>query len=164
MQPVDFIKVLLMVFMALFPVVNPIGDAPIFLALTQWYPNSVRKVLARKIAAYGFALLGGLIPVWQHRSRLFRHQYGGDPDRRRLGGGRHGLEPAEPERRLHLRHTNKARGHARGRATTRLLSPDPADHCGSGMHFDRHYVGCAPAAPGWPGLGARVSLATSLQH
>jgi multiple antibiotic resistance protein len=59
MNPVDFIKVLLVAFVTLFPVVNPIGDAPIFLALTQWYPNSVRTVLARKIAAYGFALLAG---------------------------------------------------------------------------------------------------------
>jgi multiple antibiotic resistance protein len=59
MDPVDFIKTMLMVFVPLFPVVNPIGDAPIFLALTQWYPNNVRKVLARKIAAYGFALLAG---------------------------------------------------------------------------------------------------------
>ena len=59
MDPVDFIKTLLMVFVPLFPVVNPIGDAPIFLALTQRYPNSVRIVLARKIAAYGFALLAG---------------------------------------------------------------------------------------------------------
>jgi multiple antibiotic resistance protein len=38
-------------------VVNPIGDAPIFLALTQRYPQSVRGILARKIAAYAFALL-----------------------------------------------------------------------------------------------------------
>lgn len=59
MNAVDFIKVLLVSFMTLFPVVNPIGDAPIFLALTHWYPNSVRIVLARKIAAYGFALLAG---------------------------------------------------------------------------------------------------------
>ena len=59
MDPVDFTKVLLVAFVTLFPVVNPIGDAPIFLALTQWYPNSVRKVLARKIAAYGFAILAG---------------------------------------------------------------------------------------------------------
>jgi multiple antibiotic resistance protein len=49
--------VLVMVFVTLFPVVNPIGDAPIFLALTQWYPPAVRTVLARKIAAYGFVLL-----------------------------------------------------------------------------------------------------------
>jgi multiple antibiotic resistance protein len=59
MDPIDFSKTLIVVFVALFPVVNPIGDAPIFLALTQWYPDSVRKVLARKIAAYGFALLAG---------------------------------------------------------------------------------------------------------
>jgi multiple antibiotic resistance protein len=59
MHLVDFIKTMLMVFVPLFPVVNPIGDAPIFLALTQQYPDSVRKVLARKIAAYGFALLAG---------------------------------------------------------------------------------------------------------
>jgi len=46
-------------FVALFPVVNPIGDAPIFLALTQAYPQSVRNILARKIAFYGFMLLAG---------------------------------------------------------------------------------------------------------
>jgi multiple antibiotic resistance protein len=57
MYSIDFIKVLSFAFVTLFPVVNPIGDAPIFLALTQWYPNSVRKVLARKISAYGFAIL-----------------------------------------------------------------------------------------------------------
>src|SRR5215469_11984594 len=59
MDPVDFIKTMLMVFVPLFPVVNPIGGAPIFLALTQFYPNNVRRVLAQKIAAYGFALLAG---------------------------------------------------------------------------------------------------------
>lgn len=59
MDPIDFIKTFLLVFLPLFPVVNPIGDAPIFLALTQWYPASVQKILARKIAAYGFALLAG---------------------------------------------------------------------------------------------------------
>ena len=57
MDPVDFLKTMLLVFVPLFPVVNPIGDAPIFLAMTQWYPNSVRRVLARKIAAYGFGIL-----------------------------------------------------------------------------------------------------------
>ncbi len=57
MDPTDFIKVLLVAFVTLFPVVNPIGDAPIFLALTQQYPQSAQRILARKIAAYGFALL-----------------------------------------------------------------------------------------------------------
>jgi multiple antibiotic resistance protein len=44
-------------FVALFPVVNPVGCAPMFLALTQSYPQSVRKVLAGKVALYGFMLL-----------------------------------------------------------------------------------------------------------
>ncbi|MDR3746855.1 MAG: MarC family protein [Acidobacteriota bacterium] len=53
----DFIKVLAVVFAALFPVVNPIGDAPIFLSLTRNYPQAAQEILSRKIAAYGFALL-----------------------------------------------------------------------------------------------------------
>ena len=59
MEPKDFVQTLVVVFVALFPVVNPIGDAPIFLALTQRYPHSAQRILARKIAAYGFALLAG---------------------------------------------------------------------------------------------------------
>lgn len=57
--PLAHLKTLLTTFVTLFPVVNPVGDAPIFLALTQQYPQSVRKVLARKIAIYGFILLAG---------------------------------------------------------------------------------------------------------
>lgn len=57
MDPLDFIRVLAVTFVTLFPVVNPIGDAPIFLSLTRQYPQSAREILARKIAAYGFVLL-----------------------------------------------------------------------------------------------------------
>lgn len=53
----DFIKVLTVTFITLFPVVNPIGDAPIFLSLTHRYSEAVQKILARKIAAYGFVIL-----------------------------------------------------------------------------------------------------------
>jgi multiple antibiotic resistance protein len=53
----DFIRVLTVVFAALFPVVNPIGNAPIFLALTQRYPPTTQRVLAGKVAVYCFALL-----------------------------------------------------------------------------------------------------------
>ena len=59
MDLVGALKILLTSFVTLFPVVNPIGDAPIFLALTRVYPQSAQRVLARKIAAYGFALLAG---------------------------------------------------------------------------------------------------------
>jgi multiple antibiotic resistance protein len=56
---VDFIRILLAVFMALFPVVNPIGCAPIFVSLTQQYPDSAQRILSGKIAVYSFALLTG---------------------------------------------------------------------------------------------------------
>ena len=54
---VDFFQTLGVTFAALFPIVNPVGDAPIFFGLTRNYPQAAQKVLARKIAAYGFALL-----------------------------------------------------------------------------------------------------------
>ena len=57
MAVVDFVKVLVFTFVTLFPVVNPIGDAPIFLSLTRRYPQDAQTLLARKIAAYGFGLL-----------------------------------------------------------------------------------------------------------
>jgi len=57
MEMVNFVRVLLVAFTSLFPVVNPIGCAPIFLSMTQQYPKSVQKILSRKIAAYGFVIL-----------------------------------------------------------------------------------------------------------
>jgi multiple antibiotic resistance protein len=54
---VEFSTVLLLCFTTLFPVLNPIGCAPIFLSLTQQYPQPVRRVLAQKIAAYSFVIL-----------------------------------------------------------------------------------------------------------
>jgi len=57
MAILNFIRVLLVAFTTLFPVVNPIGCAPIFLALTRVYPQSAQQILARKIAAYSFIIL-----------------------------------------------------------------------------------------------------------
>jgi multiple antibiotic resistance protein len=54
---VEFIRTLVVAFVTLFPIVNPIGDAPIFLSLTRQYPESIQRLLARKIAMYGFAIL-----------------------------------------------------------------------------------------------------------
>jgi multiple antibiotic resistance protein len=53
----QFIRVMLLAFTTLFPVVNPIGCAPIFLTLTRRYPSSAQQLLARKIAGYSFAIL-----------------------------------------------------------------------------------------------------------
>src|ERR1700757_875384 len=54
---IEFVRTLVVAFVTLFPVVNPIGDAPIFLSLTRQYPESIQKLLARKIAMYGFFIL-----------------------------------------------------------------------------------------------------------
>lgn len=54
---VNFTRILLVAFTTLFPVVNPIGCAPIFLSMTRRYSESVQRTLSRKIAAYSFAIL-----------------------------------------------------------------------------------------------------------
>jgi multiple antibiotic resistance protein len=53
----EFIRNVLLVIGALFPIVNPLGNAPILLALTRGFTDEAYAVLARKIAVNGFALL-----------------------------------------------------------------------------------------------------------
>src|SRR5579863_947842 len=52
-----FAKTALLIVGALFPVVNPLGNVPIFLTLTRGFTSGMRTVLARKIALNGFVLL-----------------------------------------------------------------------------------------------------------
>jgi multiple antibiotic resistance protein len=47
----------LLVVAALFPIVNPLGNSPFFLALTNDLDDAQRRVLARKVAINGFVLL-----------------------------------------------------------------------------------------------------------
>ena len=50
-------KSILLVVSALFPIVDPIGGAPVFLLLTRDYAPETRRVLARRIALDSFILL-----------------------------------------------------------------------------------------------------------
>lgn len=52
-------KTLLLVISALFPIVNPLGGSPIFLAMTPDDLPAERKALARRIAGNSFFLLVG---------------------------------------------------------------------------------------------------------
>jgi multiple antibiotic resistance protein len=52
-------KSLLLVLSALFPIVDPLGGSPFFLALTSEYAPEARKVLSRRIAMNSFFLLVG---------------------------------------------------------------------------------------------------------
>ena len=52
-----FIEGVLLVLAALLPIVNPLGSAPVFLALTANVDDATRSLLARKVAINGFFLL-----------------------------------------------------------------------------------------------------------
>jgi multiple antibiotic resistance protein len=52
-------KNLLLVLVALFPIVDPLGGSPFFLALTREYAPEARKALSWRIAVNSFFLLIG---------------------------------------------------------------------------------------------------------
>jgi multiple antibiotic resistance protein len=60
------INAFLLVYAGLFPIVNPIGSAPIFLRLTQPYAGTQRQSLARGVAINSFALLLGSLFIGSH--------------------------------------------------------------------------------------------------
>ena len=64
-------KVVLLVIAALLPIVNPLGNAPIFLAMTSWCTTDMRQALARRIAFNGFILLLVAIFVGSHILAFF---------------------------------------------------------------------------------------------
>jgi multiple antibiotic resistance protein len=67
----DVTNTFLLVYAALFPIVNPVGSAPIFLALTANHTDRVRRVLARRVAVNAFVLLLGSLFVGSHLLQFF---------------------------------------------------------------------------------------------
>ena len=57
---------ILLILSALFPIVNPLGGSPVFLALTQEYPASARRILARRVAMNSFVLLIASFLIGSH--------------------------------------------------------------------------------------------------
>ena len=152
---VDFIKVLLSVFVALFPVVDPIGCAPIFLSLTQQYPESAQRILSGKIAIYSFALLvgsflfGSIILGFFGISLVVIQIAGGLIV---AATGWHLLNQKDDDFNC-----KQDSGDAAGRIGARLLSIDVADHRRPGIHLDRHHSWRAFETPSWPWVGAWLS-------
>ena len=64
-------KVVLLVIAALLPIVNPLGSAPIFLAMTTWCSTDMRQALGRRIAVNGFILLLMSIFIGSHILAFF---------------------------------------------------------------------------------------------
>jgi multiple antibiotic resistance protein len=67
----EALNTFLLVYAALFPIVNPVGGAPIFLGITRHLPEAERHVLARRIALNGFLLLLGSLFVGSHVLSFF---------------------------------------------------------------------------------------------
>jgi multiple antibiotic resistance protein len=53
----QLLKSTFLILTALFPIVNPLGDAPIFLSLTHYYSQEERKLLSRRIALNSIVLI-----------------------------------------------------------------------------------------------------------
>jgi multiple antibiotic resistance protein len=67
----DVINAFLLVYAGLFPIVNPIGGAPIFLGLTGQWTDEEREVIARRVALNGFLLLLGSMVIGSHVLEFF---------------------------------------------------------------------------------------------
>ena len=61
----------LLVYAGLFPIVNPVGGAPIFLSLTRQSSDPERHALAARVAINGFFLLLGSLFVGSHVLEFF---------------------------------------------------------------------------------------------
>ena len=55
----DAVKVLLLIISSLFPIVDPLGGGPLFLALTKEYPVEARRKLALRVAQNSLFLIVG---------------------------------------------------------------------------------------------------------
>src|SRR4051812_32078355 len=62
----DFTNAFLLVYAGLFPILNPIGSAPIFLGLTAACTEGERNVLASRVAINSILLLAGSMFIGTH--------------------------------------------------------------------------------------------------
>jgi len=65
------INEIVLIVTALFPIVNPVGGAPIFLALTRDISPAERRLLAWRVTVNGFFLLLGSILIGSHVLSFF---------------------------------------------------------------------------------------------
>jgi multiple antibiotic resistance protein len=67
----SLVNAFLVVYAALFPIVNPLGSAPVFLSLTGGYAAPTRHRLAGQIALNGFLLLLGSLLLGSYILEFF---------------------------------------------------------------------------------------------
>jgi multiple antibiotic resistance protein len=67
----NFANAFLLSYAALFPIVNPVGSAPLFLGMTQFATDKERHTLAGRVAINSFFLLLGSLLVGSHVLQFF---------------------------------------------------------------------------------------------
>jgi multiple antibiotic resistance protein len=67
----EILNSFLLVYAALFPIINPVGGAPIFLGFTRHCTDRERHILARRVAVNGFLLLLGSLLAGSHVLEFF---------------------------------------------------------------------------------------------
>lgn len=67
----DAVKVFLLTFTALFPIVDPLAGSPIFLSMTQEYPQVTRRSLSWRIALNSLILMIGSYFIGTHVLNFF---------------------------------------------------------------------------------------------
>src|SRR5208282_3821433 len=67
----EAVKSTILIFGALFPIVNPLGGTPIFLSITKDYTSAERASLARRIGLNSFLLLIASLLVGTHILSFF---------------------------------------------------------------------------------------------
>jgi len=65
------LKSTFLILTALFPIVNPLGGAPIFLSLTHYYSSDERRILSRRIALNSIVLIVGSYLIGTHILAFF---------------------------------------------------------------------------------------------
>src|SRR5580692_4622103 len=68
---IEAVKSLFLILSALFPIVDPLGGSPIFLAMTREYSPSTRRALSWRIAMNSFFLLVGSYFIGTHILTFF---------------------------------------------------------------------------------------------
>lgn len=67
----SFLNTFLLVYGALFPIINPVGNTPLLLGLTRSCSESERRRVVRGIAVYSFFLLLGSLVIGSHVLEFF---------------------------------------------------------------------------------------------
>ena len=133
-----FIEGVLLVLAALLPIVNPLGGAPVFLALTANVDDATRSLLARKVAVNGVLPADGVGVRRRLRAGILRAVGAGRADR----GRARRLQPrvgAAQGRRDARRREGGLRHRRRRHRDARVLSVDAAADGGTRLHLGRHH-------------------------